>query len=200
MHHDRKDRAWIRDAAAISSSIMPTYLRWKLTGATYFFTIVTHERTPWFRHPHHRRLLGASFRATRRRIPFEVDAVVLLPDHLHILIRPAELVDYSALWRLVKTEFTRRLIQTTKPGDAPCPRRRPGERSVWQRRFYEHTIRNEGDWGRHVDYIHWNPVKHGLVQRPSDWTWSSIHRYIRMGGLEPDWPTRRTLSLPDIPE
>ncbi len=190
---------------------MPSYLRWKLTAATYFFTVVTSRRRPLFRVPMHRRLLGSSFRDAKQRMPCEIDAVVLLPDHLHVLMRPSPDVDYSALWRLIKTLFTRRILalQDIRPNpvhrDAPYLReighgRRVGEAGVWQRRFYEHTIRDDDDWGRHVDYIHWNPVKHGLVKRPQDWRWSSVHRYVAAGLLVPNWPGNHELDLPDAGE
>ncbi len=99
-------------------------------------------------------------------MPYEVDAARLLPDHLHILMRPADTLDYSTLWRLIKTLFTQRVQGTLAQGDAALQGRRIGERGIWQRRFYEHTIRDEEDWGRHMDYIHFNPVKHGWVRLP----------------------------------
>jgi putative transposase len=203
---------------------MPEYLRWKSTGATYFFTVVTQRRRPLFGHPVHRRFLGASFREAGKTLPFAVDAIVLLPDHLHVVMRPEEGVDYSKVWRLIKTTFTRRvhldapvaqtnelvhrdapISQTDKLGHRDAPYmfgagRRKGEADVWQRRFYEHTIRDEGDWGRHIDYIHWNPVKHGYVTRPQAWRWSSIHRYIGRGLRVSDWPAGQELELPDVPE
>ncbi len=105
-----------------------------------FFTVVSHNRRPWFDDPKCRRWLRDSFRDTRRRFSFTLDAVVLLPDHLHVLIHPTEGVDYSAIWRLIQTEFTRRLLSHgTTPGVVRLSRR-VGERSVWQRRFFEHVI------------------------------------------------------------
>ncbi len=133
-------------------------------------------------------------------MPYEVDAAVLLPDHLHVLMRPADGVDYSRLWRLIKSLFTRRILPALPAGDPAQLGRRGGERGLWQRRFYEHTIRDEDDWGRHVDYIHFNPVKHGLVRLPREWMWSSVHRYIRRGELERDWPGCSKLSLPAVDE
>ncbi len=179
---------------------MPTYMRRKMNGATYFFTVVTHGRRPWFRSVAARRILGACFREARKSMPYEVDAVVLLPDHLHILMRPLDGVDYSALWRLVKTRFTQR-VKLRLPDDDPARLgRRSGECSLWQRRFYEHTIRDEDDWGRHLDYIHFNPVKHGLVTTPSDWPWSSFHRYVRRGVLAANWPGDANTAFLDVPE
>ena len=179
---------------------MPSYLRYKLDGSTYFFTVVTQGRRPWFRSENFRRVLRRCFREARRMMPFDVDAVVLLPDHLHILMRPADGVDYSALWRLIKTRFTRSVTPTLAASDPAVEGRRKGERGIWQRRFYEHTIRNDDDWGRHMDYIHFNPVKHGLVDKPSEWAWSSFRCYVRGGWLEPDWPGGRKVSFPNVQE
>lgn len=179
---------------------MPTYHRWKSDGSTYFFTVVTHRRRPWFDRPDCRRFLARAFREARRRLPFDIDAVVLLPEHLHVIMKPADGVDYSAVWRLIKTLFTQRLLATLRQTDSARAGRRPHERSVWQRRFLEHTIRDEGDWQQHVDYIHLNPVKHGHVDDPRGWPWSSIHRYIKNEWLDPNWPGSSPVDLPDAPE
>jgi putative transposase len=133
-------------------------------------------------------------------MPFEIDAVVLLPDHLHILMRPLDGTDYSALWRLIKTRFSQSVTRALSASDPAVAGRRAGERGIWQRRFYEHTIRDGDDWGRHMDYIHFNPVKHGLVESPSDWPWSSLHRYVRRGWLDRDWPGGNKISFPKVPE
>jgi putative transposase len=199
---------------------MPRYLRWKINEATYFFTVVTQRQRPLFAERQNRRWLRASFQMAHRALPFEIDAIVLLPDHLHVLMRPLEGVDYSKVWRKIKSTFTNHVLRRQQTGaskdDAPylggkgasngdAPYgfgrgRRKGEADVWQRRFYEHTVRDENDWGRHVDYIHWNPVKHGLVRRPQDWRWSSIHRYITKGLLVPDWPSGKDFDFPQVQE
>jgi REP-associated tyrosine transposase len=116
--------------------------------------------------------------------PFSVDAIVILPDHLHtIMTLPAEDADFSGRWRRIKSLFTHDLVR----GGLAIARNRRGEYSLWQRRFWEHTVRDEGDFAGHVDYIHYNPVKHGLVSRVSDWVYSSFHRYVRQGVLPQDW-------------
>jgi putative transposase len=109
---------------------------------------------------------------------------VVLPDHVHtIMTLPPRDADFPGRWRRIKGLFTR----TAVAAGATAARNRKGEYSLWQRRFWEHTIRDEEDFARHVDYIHFNPVKHGLVRRVRDWPYSSFHRYVRSGLLPADW-------------
>ena len=131
--------------------------------------------------------LRAAFRAARRERPFTIDAIVILPEHLHaILTLPPDDSDFSSRWRRIKGHFSSTLIEAT-----PRLKRRPnGELALWQRRFWEHTIRDENDFARHVDYIHFNPVKHGLVSCARGWPHSSFHRYVKAGLLPFDWAGR----------
>jgi putative transposase len=160
------------------------YRRANAAGGTYFFTVNLHDRTS--------RLLveqidalRASVRAVRARWPFEIVARVVLPDHLHaIWALPDDDADFSTRWMLIKSGFSRRIARG-EPISAS--RAEKGERGIWQRRFWEHQIRDEGDLQRHADYVHINPVKHGYVGRAADWPWSSIHREIRAGVLTADW-------------
>jgi putative transposase len=123
-------------------------------------------------------------RATRQSHPFTIDAVVVLPEHLHIVMRlPESDADYASRWMLIKRRFTEALAKA----GVPLPRRSNGEYALWQRRFWEHTIRDETDFARCVDYIHFNPVKHSHVTRVRDWPHSSFHRYVRNGLLPADW-------------
>jgi putative transposase len=116
--------------------------------------------------------------------PFAIDAIAVLPDHLHMVMTlPDGDADYSNRWRLIKRRFTESVLQSR----ASVERHRNGELALWQRRFWEHTIRNSEDFERHVDYIHFNPVKHGLVSRVRDWPFSSFHRFVRQGLLPEDW-------------
>jgi len=162
---------------------MVLYRRNRVAGATYFFTVALGDRTS--------RLLTeriAEFRRAyaevRSRRPFETVALVVLPDHLHAVWRlPTDDFDYSSRWRAIKAGFVRSLRQH---GLAPVMNLR-GEADVWQRRFWEHTIRDEADLRAHMDYVHWNPVKHGYVTRVSDWPHSTFHRYVRQGVLPRDW-------------
>ena len=118
-----------------------------------------------------------------------IDAMVVLPDRLHALwTLPADDGDFSTRWMLIKQGFTKRL-HAVSVLDVPALQSRggKGERSVWQRRYWEHQVRDDNDFARHVDYIHFNPVKHGLVQRAAEWPHSSFHRYVREGKLGADW-------------
>jgi putative transposase len=162
---------------------MVRYRRNFIAGGTYFFTVTLEDRTSRILIDHVGALRRA-FRLTRRACPFAIDAVVVLPDHLHIVMTlPEADADYSNRWRLIKRRFTDAVVET----EVPVARRRNGEYALWQRRFWEHTIRNDKDFERHLDYIHFNPVKHGLVARVCDWPYSSFHHYVRRGVLPKDW-------------
>jgi putative transposase len=129
-------------------------------------------------------VLRLAFRAARRERPFKIDGIVILPDHLHaVMTLPEGDADFSGRWRRIKSLFSRRVVAE----GLPIRQNRRGEYALWQRRIWEHTIRDELDFARHIDYIHFNPVKHGLVTRVSDWPHSSFHRYVRSGLLPQDW-------------
>ena len=163
---------------------MPHYIRATVPGGTFFFTVALLER--------HRRLLvenidilRTAFRTVHRTRPFTIDAIVILPDHLHcIWTLPATDADFSTRWRLIKTAFARHIPTGERLSNR---RQHTGERGIWQRRFWEHAIRDDTDLARHVDYIHFNPVKHGHVGQAADWPYSSFHRYVRNGMQPPDW-------------
>ncbi len=162
---------------------MVRYRRNFVPGGTYFFTVTLADRGSSAL-VDEIGALRAAFRAARRERPFTIDAVVILPDHLHaIFILPPEDADFSGRWRRIKGYFSTRLIAAGTADN----RRANGDFALWQRRFWEHTIRNEDDFARHVDYIHLNPVKHGLVSRVRDWPYSSFHLYVRQGMLPDDW-------------
>ncbi len=145
----------------------------------YFFTVVTFERRPYFADPANVAHLREAFRKVKAARPFQIEAVVILPDHLHCLWRlPEGDDDYSGRWREIKKAASRHIASAINAR---------GERQVWQRRFWEHAIRDEADWQRRMDYIHYNPVKHGLATRPADWPWSSFARAVERGWYEPAW-------------
>jgi putative transposase len=125
----------------------------------------------------------------KKRFPFTIDAICLLPDHLHcIWTLPDGDANYSVRWKEIKRLFSKKCINIVGTAELrSASREKRKEVMVWQRRFWEHTLRDEEDLQRHLDYIHYNPVKHGLVQRVKDWQWSSFHRYVRMGCYDADW-------------
>jgi putative transposase len=178
-----------RDATTSEYNIMSDYRRWYVPGGTYFFTLVTYERHPLFESPMARSILGEVMRDLRDEMRFETIAIVLLPDHLHtIWTLPPGDDNYSIRWKKLKGNFTRRWL---KAGGREMPltasRKRRGERGIWQRRFWEHTELDEDELHAHLDYIHYNPVKHGYVQHPWDWEYSSFRRYVGLGQYDDDW-------------
>ncbi|MBE2295766.1 MAG: transposase [Phycisphaerales bacterium] len=160
------------------------YRRTRVAGATYFFTVNLADRQSNLLVVHID-TLRETLRQIRRAHPFAIDAMVVLPKHLHaIWTLPTDDTDFATRWMLIKAGFSRQI--------PPLERRSPsrmtkGERGIWQRRYWEHLIRDEQDFACHVDYIHFNPVKHGHAMRAVDWPYSSIHRYIRLGLVAPDW-------------
>jgi len=173
------------------------YRRAQTPAGCYFFTVVTHQRQPLFTNTATVDRLRQAFREVRQRHPFTIDAIVILPDHLHTLwTLPEGDIDFPTRWMLIKSRFTRS-CKPDHPQRLSRSRAHKRERAVWQRRYWEHHIRDPRDYAAHFDYIHYNPVKHGHVGTPSDWPWSSIHRYIRSGLLAPDWAST---GQPDIPD
>ena len=163
---------------------MTDYRRTLVPGATYFFTVNLADRRATLL-VDHIDLLRDAIRYVRRRHPFDIDAMVVLPDHLHaILTLPSGDADFPLRWRLIKTWFSRHL---PRGEHRRASRIDKGERGIWQRRYWEHLIRDEIDFARHVDYIHWNPVKHRHAARVVDWPYSTFHRFVRDGVLTKDW-------------
>lgn len=168
---------------------MPEYRRSFLPGGTYFFTVVTHERRPILSADQSRMCLRRAISDVKIKSPFDLVAFVLLPDHLHtIWTLPKGDRDYSIRMARIKEGFTRHYLRTGgDEGMMTASRSGRRERAVWQRRFWEHTCRDEDDLKRCVDYLHWNPVKHGLVRAVGDYPWSSFHRFVREGEYDPAW-------------
>ena len=171
---------------------MSQYIRAYIRGGTFFFTLALLNRSQ-------RTLVEriddfrASIEKVRRQRPFQIDAMVVLPDHLHcIWTLPPEDADFSTRWRLIKSDFSRRIAAGEQ-----LSRRRilKNERGIWQRRFWEHLIRDERDFERHLAYIHYNPVKHGHVSRASEWPYSSFHRYVARGIYTPDWGATEEIQM-----
>lgn len=168
---------------------MSDYRRWFVAGGTYFFTIKTHDNRPVLETDLARSLLRQSLQAVRQSHPFTIVAIALMPNHLHtVWTLPLNDSDYSTRIRRVKGLFTQKYIASGgREGRVGASHRRRRERGIWQRRFWEHTCRDEDDLKRCVDYVHWNPVKHGLVARVRDYPWSSFHRFVTMGEYDEDW-------------
>jgi putative transposase len=154
---------------------MSRYIRNWIPGGTYFFTVNLRDRRSSLLIDHVDELREA-VRATRERYPFEIVAWVVLPDHMHaIWSLPENDCDYATRWKSIKTRFGRAIPKNafTRPDSL-----RDGERGIWQRRFWEHTIRDDRDLSNHIDYVHFNPVKHGYVNDMIDWPHSSVHRFL----------------------
>jgi putative transposase len=160
------------------------YRRSKTAGGTYFFTVNLADRTSDLL-VQKIEVLRRAIRSVSHRHPFTIVAMVVLPDHLHSLWRlPPKDADFPMRWSLIKADFSR---QIPKGEFVRNGRKKRRERGIWQRRYWEHQIRDETDLASHVDYIHFNPVKHGYVARAVDWGYSSIHSFIAQGWLTADW-------------
>jgi putative transposase len=169
---------------------MVHYRRNIAPGATYFFTLALQDRRSDAL-VEHIGLLREAWGVANERMPHEVIAAAVLPDHLHaVLALPSGDADYSRLWQEIKKGFTRRMLRS----GIEIPRRNNGEFRLWQRRFWEHTIRDDRDLEAHVAYVHFNSVKHGYARRVRDWPHSTFHRYVRMGLLPEDWADRESLK------
>lgn len=164
---------------------MPNYRRAYLPGGTYFFTVNLLERRNNHLLIQHIDLLRAVVRQVKHSQPFHIDAWVVLSEHMHcIWTLPQDDANYSQRWHTIKTLFSRALPVSERRNQS---RQNRGERGIWQRRFWEHVIRDEKDFWHHVNYIYYNPVKHGLVKRTVDWPYSSFHAYVRQGIYLENW-------------
>lgn len=155
----------------------------------FFFTQVTERRAPILTEPLARSDLRRALVDCRSRWPFRLEAVVLLPDHLHtVWSLPRGDAAYSLRWAWIKKEFTKAWLAGGGAEEAISDsRQRNRRRGVWQRRFWEHCIEDEDDLERHYDSIHYNPVKHGLVLAAKDWPYSSFHRFVKLGAYPVEW-------------
>ncbi|MFZ6647839.1 REP-associated tyrosine transposase [Undibacterium sp. TJN25] len=160
------------------------YRRSDIPGATYFFTVSLADRKSQLL-VEHVDLLRSAIRQVKQSNPFDVIAMVVMPDHLHAIWRlPEGDANFPLRWSLIKAAFSRAL---PKVEIVPDSRRKKRERGIWQRRYWEHQIRDDDDLEKHVAYIHFNPVKHGYVEKAADWPYSSIHREIMLGNLDAGW-------------
>ncbi len=171
---------------------MTNYRRYRIKGASCFFTVTLNDRQSDLL-TRHISLLRHAFHEVKTRHPFAIDAIVILPDHLHCIFTLPENDDnYSMRWRLIKSTFSRQLPNRENRSQSRIQKR---ERGIWQRRFWEHVIRDEEDFQIHVDYIHFNPVKHGLVDQTMKWPYSSFHRYVKQGVYSLEWGDRQRAEI-----
>lgn len=174
---------------AIPQSI-PT--RWKL-----FFYLGYLPTPSTLNHSTKHPALARRIQAGKRKYPFTIDAIVILPDHLHTLWQlPENDHDYSNRWSRIKRYFSTgcTLIDPTRPASREHKR----EQAIWQRRFWEHLIRDADDWHKHMDYIHYNPVKHGYAKCAAEWPYSSFKQYMREGWYAPDWGLGEPTKLRNV--
>ena len=166
---------------------MSKYRRAFQPGGCYFFTVVTYNRHPWLIEEASITRLRLAFRNEMKARPFDMDAIVVLPDHLHCIWRlPQEDHDFSERWRQIKRFVSIGLNSTVNAR---------GEKALWQRRYWEHLLQDEQDWRNHMDYIHYNPVKHGHVSRPADWPHSSFQRAVKRGWYDAAWGEQAPESI-----
>ncbi len=164
---------------------MPDYRRARHPGGTYFFTLTLLRRHGNDLLTRHIEELRESVRTVRSKYPFDIHGWVVLPDHLHCVIQlPDGDTDFTLRLRLIKASFSKSLPRTEW---LSAVRQRRGERGIWQRRFWEHLIKDEADYRAHMDYVHINPVKHGLVKQVSDWPYSTFHRLVAQDVYPPEW-------------
>jgi putative transposase len=168
---------------------MSDYRRYFVPGGTYFFTLVCFRRRAVFNQSVGRRILGRVMRDCKSRWPYETNAIILLPDHLHaIWTLPRGDAEYPKRWGWIKKEFTKAWLEGgghDLPVTAASAREQ--RRGVWQTKYREHTIDDVEDFEAHFDYVHFNAVKHGYVTRAADWPWSSFHRWVELGHYPKQW-------------
>jgi putative transposase len=163
---------------------MPDYRRNRVPGGTYVFTVNLRDRASRLL-VDDIDLLRSAIRSVRSRRPFHIDGWVVLPNHTHgIWTLPPGDVDFPGRWYAIKSAFSKSIPVTQRRSSTMLRR---GERGIWQHRYWEHTIRDDADYANHMDYIHFNPVKHGFVARPSDWPFSTFRRAVGLGLYPADW-------------
>ena len=176
---------------------MSNYRRARMYGGTFFFTVVTYRRQRFLTDALLRTVLRNAIETTRNQYPFVINAWVLLPDHLHcIWTLPENDHDYSKRWGIIKARFSKQAKEYLHQESwLSTSKQKHRESTIWQRRFWEHQIRDEQDYQNHMDYIHYNPIKHGLVKHVSDWPYSTFHRHVKIGVYPEDWS--RDIELPN---
>ncbi len=157
---------------------MSKYKRIYLPNRSYFFTVVTYNRNKLFSNERNIQLLKNAFRYVQQRKPFKIDAICILPDHFHCIWTMTGDSNYSIRWQMIKTDFSRQ-YRHKKPEIK--------QKKLWQPRFWEHVLRDQDDFHRHIDYIHYNPVKHGLVESAGKWRYSSFGEFFEQDYYDDGW-------------
>ncbi|MFM4771487.1 REP-associated tyrosine transposase [Aeromonas caviae] len=164
---------------------MANYIRAWRPGGTWFFTVVLAERQNNHLLVERIDLLRKVVREVQENHPFRIHGWVVLPEHLHALLElPEGDTNFPLRWRQIKSKFSRSIPNSEARSESRWQR---GERGIWQRRYWEHLIRDQEDFNHHLDYIHINPVKHGLVTAPKDWPYSTFHRWVQQGRYPLSW-------------
>jgi len=181
-------------SSAVQYAAMPDYRRAQLKGGTYFFTLTSFKRRPILTDEHFRFALRQAILRVKTTMPFESIAWVLLPDHLHTIWQlPEGDTNFSTRWSMIKRSVTQQ-CKDLLPRPQNLSRQTRREGTLWQRRFWEHLIRDELDLQRHIDYIHYNPVKHGYVSKVTDWPYSTFHRYVQDSIYPKHWASAEDLQ------
>ena len=168
---------------------MSNYRRLRSPGASYFFTVVSYQRRPILCTPEIRLALREAIEWVRRDRPFQIDGWVLLHDHLHaIWTLPEGDADFAIRWQTIKRQVSAQCKALfIDVNQLSTSQRKHREAGIWQRRYWEHQIRDDNDFARHFDYLHFNPLKHGEVNQVKDWPYSSFHRYVKTGVYPANW-------------
>lgn len=164
---------------------MPNYHRYYLENRYVFLTVVTYQRQPIL--INNIKLLRNSFKQTLLKYNFEIFGIVILPDHFHVIIKPENVKDFSNIVGSIKKHFTYNYNGASKRRTLPDSRQKRKESTIWQRRFYDHIIRDEDDLYKHLNYIHYNPVKHGYTNGVKQWQYSSFSKFVQAKFYEPEW-------------
>ncbi len=180
---------------------MSNYRRLYVPGGTYFFTIVTYQRRPYFANSDNVNKLRTAVATVKKEMPFNIFGAVILPNHLHFLwVLPPNDKNYSKRIGHIKTLFTKSFRgNNALPKTVSISRQKHRESNVWQRRFWEHTIQDESELETYLNYIHYNPVKHGLVSCPHLWSYSSFHSWVQKDGYSSSWGCVCQGKLDQIP-
>ncbi len=171
---------------------MPNYKRYYLENHNVFITVVTYNRNPIL--IENIEILRACFKETMQKFHFDIIAVVVLPDHFHIILNPENIDDFPKIIGTIKRNFTRKIDEKYVDESISDSRKIRKEKGIWQRRFYDHIIRDEDDLEKHLDYIHYNPVKHDYSNSPIDWEYSSFRKYVDDEYYSENWGSQEDIK------